>query len=595
MEKKRQYSTSKLLKKEVKLNSPLIRKSNCCCVSSCSNSCKQLYLFPSDPERNEEWNEIINKNGGEDVTHMKNKLICRIHFEEKYLTKNNSLTKDAIPTLNLVEEAEDDQSDLSDYYDVIESFNSSYPCFDDDSSYMMEANVEIRETGESLRIENDDQEILISSQEEEDSSNGEFQTNFTLNEKINILNEFNNIQDTKKVASKFNTHFKIVSEIIDNSTQITKDYHDLPINMQTIKVNYDYDSGEPLNKKLCIQMKMDLKLEDKVLIVEAFKESRSMKQISKKSGLPYSQIKEVLQDGESIIMQYNRLPSHQRKTPTINLVLTKLDPSKEKHFQSLTLAEKIEILKEYNKFENIKSVCSKYHISESTMQNIIKLKDELQYLHYKMPNEFHYRTRMPTSEFKIAIDTTVLEWIKRCVKRGITVKDELIKHTGNELRYIVPYSEFRSSNRWIERFKKKYHVTNMITEKPVKVASKLTVYGSSLVLKDIIFDLYKYTSDCVTDRVFKSICEHNKWSEGREYENKQNNQEQFLLSNTNKMYEEIDEDDSFDNDDIIFETYEEAITYLKPLKTFANAKQSTAGISILKQIESILQSSVICD
>lgn len=299
------------------------------------------------------------------------------------------------------------------------------------------------------------QEVLISSQgEEETSSDDEFQKVFTLQEKVKMLNDFNRTRNTKQVASKFNTHFKIVSEIIDNSSQITKDYHDLPINMQTVRVEYDYESCETSNKKLPIQIKADLKLEDKVLIVEAFKESRSMKQISKKSGLPYSQIKEVLQDGESIIMEYNRLPLNRRKEPTINLVLTKLDPTKEKHFQSLTLAEKIEILKEYNRIENIKSVCSKFSISESTMQNIIKLKDELLYLHYKMPNEFHYRTRMPTSDFKIAIDTTVLEWIKRCVKRGIIVKDELIKHTGNELRYIVPYSEFRSSNRWIERFKK---------------------------------------------------------------------------------------------------------------------------------------------
>lgn len=433
------------------------------------------------------------------------------------------------------------------------------------------------------------QEVLISSQGEEcSSSDDEFQKVFTLQEKVNILNCFNSIQNTKKVANKFNTHFKIVSEIIDNSSQITKDYHDLPKNMQTVEVEY-------LKRMSGFQIKTDLKLEDKVLIVEAFKESRSMKQISKKSGLPYSQIKEVLQDGESIIMEYNRLPSNQRIKPTINLVLTKLDPLKEKHFQSLTLAEKIEILEEHNKFDDMKSVCSKYHISESTMQNIIKLKDELQYLHYKMPNEFHYRTRMPTSDFKIAIDTTVLEWIKRCVKRGIIVKDELIKHTGNELRYIIPYSEFRSSNRWIERFKKKYHVTNMIIEKPIKVASKLTVYGSSLVLKDIIFDLYKYTSDCITDRVFKSICEHNKWSKDSECENKPNKRQHFVSSDTNEYDEEIDEDDSIDNDESIFETYEEATVYLKPLKTFAYAKQSTAGISILKQIEGILQGGLIGD
>lgn len=325
------------------------------------------------------------------------------------------------------------------------------------------------------------------------------------------------------------------------------------------------------------------------MIVEAFKESKSMKQISMKSGLPYSQIKDILQDGESIITAYNKLPINQRKKPTINLVLTEIDSQKEKHFQSLTLHEKIEILEEYNKFENIKSVCLHYNISESTMHNIIKLKDELQYLHCKIPNEFHYRTRMPTSDFKIAIDTIVLEWIKRSVKRGLHVKDELIKHTGNELRHVVPYPEFRSSNRWIERFKKKYHVTNMISDAPLKVASKLTVYGSSLVLKEIIFDLYKYTSDCITQRVFKSICEKNNWSWDMECQNRKAVKELFDLSDTKYHPEDIYDDDSIENDEIVFENYEDVTIYLKPLQEFAHAKQSTAGISLLRQIEDALQ------
>lgn len=155
MEKKRRYGTAKTLKKEFKKRAPVIRKSNVCCISSCSNSCKQFYLFPSDPERFKEWNDIINKYRA-DIGHIKNKLICRIHFEEKYLTKNNSLSKKAIPTLYLADEGEEDeQSELSDYNDVIESFNSSYPCFDD--SYIMEANVEICETGEALELKNDHQ------------------------------------------------------------------------------------------------------------------------------------------------------------------------------------------------------------------------------------------------------------------------------------------------------------------------------------------------------------------------------------------------------------------------------------------------------
>lgn len=135
----------------------------------------------------------------------------------------------------------------------------------------------------------------------------------------------------------------------------------------------------------------------------------------------------------------------------------------------------------------------------------------------------------------------------------------------------------------------------MIIEKPIKVASKLTVYGSSLVLKDIIFDLYKYTSDCITERVFKSICEHNKWSQEKESENNLIKREHFASSETNEYIEELDEDDSIDYDDNIFETYEEATMYLKPLQVFAHAKQSTAGISILKQIETILQSSLSCN
>lgn len=154
VEKKRSFG--KITKKDVHNIPQICKKTNVCCVPSCSNTCKQFYLFPSDPERTRVWNAVLYKYEENKMKNIKNKLICKLHFEERYLTNNGSLTHDAIPTLYLSEEEEQDQeSELSDYNDVIESFNSSYPSFDD--SYMMEANVEICETGEDLKLENDNE------------------------------------------------------------------------------------------------------------------------------------------------------------------------------------------------------------------------------------------------------------------------------------------------------------------------------------------------------------------------------------------------------------------------------------------------------
>lgn len=161
-EKKRRYTTAKQDMNQRIDNTPLIKNYNACCISSCENSCKPFYLFPSNSERSKEWKKSIKQFSGEDITNTKHKCICRKHFQEKYLTKKSLLTKNAIPTLFFLAEEDDDdyddnQSETSDYNDVIETFNSSYPCLDD--SCMMEANVEICETGEALKLEEHDNQV----------------------------------------------------------------------------------------------------------------------------------------------------------------------------------------------------------------------------------------------------------------------------------------------------------------------------------------------------------------------------------------------------------------------------------------------------
>lgn len=114
---------------------------NVCCIVSCDNTSKQFYLFPSNPIKLEKWLESVSEYSKGSHKILKNTLICIKHFEKKYLKRDNSLTDNAVPTLNLKSDKIDkheefegeEQSDISDYNDVIESFNSSYPSFDENS------------------------------------------------------------------------------------------------------------------------------------------------------------------------------------------------------------------------------------------------------------------------------------------------------------------------------------------------------------------------------------------------------------------------------------------------------------------------------
>lgn len=321
---------------------------------------------------------------------------------------------------------------------------------------------------------------------------------------------------------------------------------------------------------------LEIDIHQKVSIVEAFQKNISMEEISKQCGLPYSTIKEILHDSENVLCEYNKLTINSNEESASNLIKSEKSPkSPLKCFQNLTLSEKVNIINEYNKSELANEICKKYKISLPTLKNIVNLQDELCYLQTKMPTEFHFRTRMPTSDYKVAIDSTTIEWIKRCIKRGISVNDELLKNIGNDLRDIVPFSEFRSSNRWIERLKKKYQIDNMITESPRKVAPKLHTCGESLVLKDIIIELYKTTTNIITDRVFQSICKHNKWECDVELESQKSS--------------------SGLNHGKLINSYKEAILFLRPLKLFSQIKQCTAANAFLKQIEDSLQNSLLED
>ena len=99
-----------------------------CCLSSCCNDEDQYYKIPVERRKLKKWSSNLNLKISESP---KTNFICKSHFEPRYI-KDNSLTDEAIPTLYL--DNSEEQSENSDYNDVMESFNDSYLDFKTQSS-----------------------------------------------------------------------------------------------------------------------------------------------------------------------------------------------------------------------------------------------------------------------------------------------------------------------------------------------------------------------------------------------------------------------------------------------------------------------------
>ncbi|GBN41822.1 Tigger transposable element-derived protein 4 [Araneus ventricosus] len=119
----------------------------------------------------------------------------------------------------------------------------------------------------------------------------------------------------------------------------------------------------------------------------------------------------------------------------------------------LTIKEKNLILHEVDKGVRKKDIASKFGIRPNTLSTIMKNRDRIQ--NYDSSNSFSKRLKTCVYE---DVDEAVLKWIHTMRDKNIPISGPSITEKVFQFAMVLGYDEFRGSNGWPEKSKRRHGI-----------------------------------------------------------------------------------------------------------------------------------------
>ena len=119
-------------------------------------------------------------------------------------------------------------------------------------------------------------------------------------------------------------------------------------------------------------------------------------------------------------------------------------------YASLSYATKQTIVKYVDENPSVKKkdVAKKFNIPATTLSTFLKKKDLI------LSEASKNIKRKKKGEFP-ELDECVLKWLKECRSKHVPISGEVLKEKGAKFAKILGNDEFRCSNGWLDRFKKR--------------------------------------------------------------------------------------------------------------------------------------------
>lgn len=143
--------------------------------------------------------------------------------------------------------------------------------------------------------------------------------------------------------------------------------------------------------------------------------------------------------------------------------------------KSLTLEQKIKIIDEINSGASNADICRKYSLSTSTVSTIWKSKDKIKGTLNSNISKLK-RIRKPVNR---EVDQALLQWFKQKRTQNVPISGPILQEKAEEFSKILsPSNETSScSKSWIDRFKKRYHISSSkIHGEGASVSAETTKY-----------------------------------------------------------------------------------------------------------------------
>ena len=122
--------------------------------------------------------------------------------------------------------------------------------------------------------------------------------------------------------------------------------------------------------------------------------------------------------------------------------------------KTLTLKEKITVIKDSIGLSQV-ALAQKYNVSRGTIQNILKRKHE--YLESYENNEAADKKRIRSCKFD-EVDKAVFRWFQKVRASNVPISGPIIQEKATSIANEMDL-DFKASNGWLDRWKKRHNVT----------------------------------------------------------------------------------------------------------------------------------------
>lgn len=124
----------------------------------------------------------------------------------------------------------------------------------------------------------------------------------------------------------------------------------------------------------------------------------------------------------------------------------------------LTLKEKMQIVEVFNSDKlTVRALAKRFQIGKTQAGEIIKKKEELTAKWHAGGNENQIRSFLKSEGLNI--DKTCYEWFRKARNKSIPVSGPLIKAKAKEIAEHLGYKDFRASDGWLEKFRKRHNIS----------------------------------------------------------------------------------------------------------------------------------------
>lgn len=171
-------------------------------------------------------------------------------------------------------------------------------------------------------------------------------------------------------------------------------------------------------------------------------------------------------------------------------------PSRKRKMNILSLNTKLEIIEEHEHGKSRAALMEKYGLKKTSIHNILKAKEKtrksVKMLECRHKGVELFRSKKLSME---GLDEAVFQWYKQQRAEGMPTKGLDIQQAAEKLATGLGYGNFKCSNGWLWRFRRRHGIVNKVVTREMQNANPKVVNRFTTGLKPVVEDKVLFQND----------------------------------------------------------------------------------------------------